>query len=601
MLKGYNNSHIKSNFCANNEGQYFFIQKWVELTSNYSLFTYQIRFKNARNLLIEIIDVIKLLENSDMNISNLTSVIEEASTVLKKDICLEKHRKQMYYALMTGLDKFNIKDKDNEKKGNNSSLIRIKAQISVFLKTVKRDTYYEWLMDDLKESIDNSEYKNIDLYSELLASELINDEWTSGGLYSTFKQSFSDKSNYNFDSGWENFRNTLIGKKEKFIFFFKSNYSNSDEIFFLPENISMISGDEICNEFSKAENHISKEDTYIKFEREHYDYRYVQQEAYYIIKKINAIYSFYEEGFKIICDDKCIIVFENSNVLPFEGVEKIQKKIDFYKLNQEIKNLNFILTENDGVDEISRKRFTDALMQYRNSIESIAPDKKYLSLWSSMETLLNTGQYPSIIEHIKKIVPAVMCSRYAYKILKNLLNDFYRCNIEIEFKKRKLNTETPEYIDVDSILEMIKDTDQFKHLIELCQDNELMKYRLDSLKDNFSSNGNLYTFLINNYNNVFWNVQRLYRYRNQIVHYSDVLGNITILCSHLNYYIRTIVSEINYRFQDESVKFNSLVEVYSYLYDNYFVLKSFLEPTKSQGRNEMPYSNDFILRNAIEH
>jgi hypothetical protein len=604
MLKGFNNSQVSRKFAANSIGHYFFIQKWVELTSNYSIFSYQIRFKNARSLLIEIMDVIKLLDSSDIHINNLISVIEEAKAMLNRDLCLKKHQRQMYYALITGLGNFKPKDK--------SSLMRLSAQISIFLKTVDQENYCSWLVSDLKESIDEActerfktdekgnqidWYDRIYLYSELLASELTNKGWTSPGLYAALMQTLTDQHS-TFDNAWARFINKLINDKETYVFFFKCNYPNSNEISILPEGLNIISGNDVINEFPRAVEHVIEGHVYVRYECEHYDYRYMHQVAYYKIKQLNAIYSFYKEDFNIISNDKCILGFSNGKVIPIEGNIRTESNVDFIKLNNYIRTIQPLLCD-DQLNEISRKRIADALTQYSNSLDSISPDKKYVSLWSCIETLLNTGQYSNIIEHVKRTVPAVMCSRYAYKILSNLLCDIGRCGINIDLNGVDIKTKDPEYNDVNNILEIIKKNALFDELYSKCSDNELLKHRLDRLRKNFSSNEDLHEFILNNYNNVVWNVQRLYRYRNQIVHYSDVIGNISILCSHLNYYIRSIISEVGFRFyQQDSVKFSSLIEIYSYLNDNYLVLMSFLDP-KGQRKNKIPYSNEFILKSSI--
>lgn len=614
MIKGFNNSQIANKFSAVEKGQYFFIQKWVELTSDYSLFSYQIRFKNARSLLLEILDVIKMMESSDIHISNLISVIEEAKAVLKKDQCLEKHQRQMYYALTNGLNNFKPKDKSLDKKSQNASLMRLSAQINVFLKTVDQDKYCNWLVTDLKESIDNAGntrykldsngkqvhdyYEDIYLYSELLASELTNKEWTAAGLYATLMQTMAD-STFNFNVSWNKFIARLINDKEKYVYFFKCNYPNSQEMNIQSDNITIVSGEDVIRDFPKASTTISVDRDYVRFDCIHYDYRYMHQIAYYSIKQLNAIYSFYKDDFNIISNDKCILGFDNGNVIPLEGVIKEEPNVNFVRLNEAVKTIQTLIYEKQ-LNEISRKRITDALIQYSNSLDSISPDKKYISLWSCIETLLNTGQYSNIIEHVKMTVPAVMCSRYAYKMLSNLLCDIGRCGISVEFNGQSIRTKDPDYNDVNNFLELLKDESLFVAFYSSCSDNELLQHRLDMLRSNFKSNESLFNFLSNNYNNVNWNVQRLYRYRNQIVHYSDVLGNITVLCSHLNYYIRTIISEICYRVsQQESIEFNSLAEIYSYLYDNYFVLVSFLDSKGNNQKNQLPFSNEFILKSSI--
>ena len=54
---------------------------------------------------------------------------------------------------------------------------------------------------------------------------------------------------------------------------------------------------------------------------------------------------------------------------------------------------------------------------------SLFQETKYISLWIALESIMRTGQYTDIISHVKKVLPATLCTRYFYKIIRNFAED----------------------------------------------------------------------------------------------------------------------------------------------------------------------------------
>lgn len=84
-----------------------------------------------------------------------------------------------------------------------------------------------------------------------------------------------------------------------------------------------------------------------------------------------------------------------------------QHVIDLY--NNRAEDCNYLLAKLDCV-------FSSVAMSKMSSYQR----DRFLNLWIALESLLRTGNYKNNIDHVKKVLPAIMCRRYFYRLLRNL-------------------------------------------------------------------------------------------------------------------------------------------------------------------------------------
>ena len=56
-----------------------------------------------------------------------------------------------------------------------------------------------------------------------------------------------------------------------------------------------------------------------------------------------------------------------------------------------------------------------------------------MNLWVALESLARTDMYADIISCVKDTVPAAVCIRYIYRIVRNYVEDCSRCGIRFDF------------------------------------------------------------------------------------------------------------------------------------------------------------------------
>lgn len=240
-----------------------------------------------------------------------------------------------------------------------------------------------------------------------------------------------------------------------------------------------------------------------------------------------------------------------------------------------------------------REKLTGAFGYANISRASLFQEEKYMNLWVALESLARTRMYPDIISNVKQTVPAAMSLRYIYRIVRNYVEDCIRCKVEFDFPGH--------YIDMkqDSKQKMVKETIEvfrtpalYNILLQKSEVNSLLKYRTETVYKILNDMGALKDKVKNHHDRVEWQIQRLYRIRNEIVH--SALQNETSLImyiEHLYDYLSTYITEIVTCISER--REGTLEEALAVIKDNYDVFIAFME------KNEYQLINEKVLKTGV--
>jgi hypothetical protein len=241
------------------------------------------------------------------------------------------------------------------------------------------------------------------------------------------------------------------------------------------------------------------------------------------------------------------------------------------------------------LDDTSKTRIGNLYRHYNVAASSVSIETWFLNRWIALEALVVTGHHKSIIEHVKNLIPSILCSRYVYRLLKNFLCDCERCGASPTYRGTAINVNDPTMADVDKILKVFRDQTEFQNLLIACGVNSLLKLRCNSLEKVFKDNMALHSLISAHYTILGWHLQRIYRVRNNMVHAGRVESDLIHLTSHLDYYIASTISEIIYRLSNHD--FNTLGELFSCLEENCQTTLEILGD-----RTSPLYDNDLVLK-----
>lgn len=212
MLTGNNNKALITYKKVNPE-YLFFYQRWQEMLYNRTLDMYQYNILNSCVACVELADVIdKTLSGLLTSKQNVDDAKEEALELVKHDDVLGKYDKPLHNTLRRILGS---KIESIENKAGYSSLYRLKYQLSTPIRTLK-SKYFGYVLQELKNDIDNKDYKNIERHMGMLISQCIFVGWSAKGLVRLLDNL---EGSANKEDKWKCFSENLLAKPKKNIWF----------------------------------------------------------------------------------------------------------------------------------------------------------------------------------------------------------------------------------------------------------------------------------------------------------------------------------------------------------------------------------------------
>ncbi|WP_343002186.1 hypothetical protein [Intestinibacter bartlettii] len=596
MLKGYNNN-LFYNKNINSEGIIFFVQRWTELFASKTISSYQFYITNSIVGLHEILDIIdKTLDGSFTTLGNFEACSNELLEIVKNDSILINHEKGIYNRLLSHLAT-KVKSIDNR-----PVLLRLKNEYSYLLKKIE-PKYQNYIMEDLLTAIEHNDFKSIEAYTKLLASMCIHKGWTPHGALNLVKNLFfknisinEDEEQFNLNNLWLLFKASLDVDKQFDMYIrisfnhLKDNPSPDQFITLMKRsNLEVLTTDEI-----KEKHPISqfKSNTkYIHWSTTAKDFYAASHKLVNYINSKITILSFYNKLHNQI-DDSVIYLFENNN----SKVIKVKKE-DLYDYNAFLDSSNKVFENTMNVysnQNINIKTTQNALkcvFNYANiSSCSVFPEEKFINLWIALESFMKTGQYGNIISHIKEVLPAITCKRYIYKLVRNFAEDCIRCKVSFNVQYLNINLKSEKKQElVKLLIAAIKDPISYNKISTLCSVNSLLKFRLIELHDILENNKSLREKIEKHHQTVSWQIQRLYRIRNEIAHSALLQKNyINTYIGHLYDYLAILISEVIYVCSENIIL--CINEILPYLKDNFDVFMN-IDIKKS--------SQDFLLEDGV--
>lgn len=219
---------------------------------------------------------------------------------------------------------------------------------------------------------------------------------------------------------------------------------------------------------------------------------------------------------------------------------------------------------------------------------SLFQEEKYMNLWVALESLARTDMYTDIISCVKDTVPAAVCMRYLYRIVRNYVEDCLRCGIQFDFtgKSIDMHQEAKRKMVCETI-DVFQNRELYAELIEKCKVNTLLKYRTESIHVILTNIKTAKEKIEKHHDRISWQIQRLYRIRNEIAHAALQDQNLLIAyVEHLYDYLSTYTSEIIACMIENGQK--SIEEALCFIKDNYDVFIMYAENNESD-----------ILRNSV--
>jgi hypothetical protein len=258
--------------------------------------------------------------------------------------------------------------------------------------------------------------------------------------------------------------------------------------------------------------------------------------------------------------------------------ERDRRPLSSGRLVKGIRNYSLrILNNFDGrsTERLLASINTGALARTSSSLEN-----KLISLWSAVEVLLSEPQpgTPRIAHYTKLIIPSI-CLRYVRLLFASVCDELL-ISYRRKFKDIVFRETTLDGIDLHSrfaaLLLMPAHEDLRSELLSLCRANPLALHRLYRLHNEFATPSSALTSINSHEKRVDWQVHRIYRARNNLVHAGRVPTYLDSLIVNLFEYYRSAVATIVNRARKED-QLSDIDQVVAEISIEYGIFKSIFQ------------------------
>lgn len=520
----------------------FICLRWEEIFSEETYDSWQVRTVNFEYILYEMLDAVETTLSYQPFHKNIELLIGEARHSCKLDPIITKH----FPHAEDYLSKLEQCYKNRVKSGNRPSILEFRKLLFVILEYIR--DYKDLLIKRINNLIlDPQGGDNIELYKLTMALGVVLK--TEGYSISSLRDSFDiliDNSIPNFEDRFNKLISVFSSKEIE--------YECSFHVILAREEIDLSSYG-ITFHSNRPDGPLAEPETQF-FDQDRDSYRIsikikaldpysARAKAEHALENVFAAYNLYQPNrYPKFKHKFSLIISEAGDQFCLEKDDSRLKYIRDSK--KPAKSVSTLIRLVGGMPEDNSGRLTASLQYHRLAMNAHTDEARLVNLWIAMESLIQADQ-GSIIDNICRYIPTSLGLEYVRETIKNLA-------ISMRSVWR--------YSDKTELLELLQFSDNFRlHQVDLLgilvdgpqsekvnlfsaiiSEAHLLRYRFFSLyKNMFKSPQKLANQISTHRMNIEWQICRIYRVRNYIMHIGVCPPRIRQLIQHLHsYYILLI-------------------------------------------------------------
>ncbi|HJR72085.1 MAG TPA: hypothetical protein VJ806_00410 [Luteimonas sp.] len=214
-----------------------------------------------------------------------------------------------------------------------------------------------------------------------------------------------------------------------------------------------------------------------------------------------------------------------------------------------------------SIDRMSRVgkrvegRLSNALECHAIALAAREPTTALINLWTALEAISGSAQGISIGQKVSRSVAPIIASRRIDKIASYLAISCHEMLVHNEhFVDRKALPHSQfTKVSNDDIMQAIAGPNNnagMKYLLGICQDSPMLRQRLYFVWKDFHDPDAVRKNLIASRRRVEWQIERIYRARNLIVHKGETSHLLWRLLQNAQYYVSATLSRILHDLSD---------------------------------------------------
>lgn len=522
------------------DGLKFFAQRLDEMLFDYTLDSYKPTALNAPYLVKEALTLVSDIESGVLDFANLAHVLEELVWSVQND----KVAKSL---LDTDIEYYTAI-------ANEGELPSLRLRLEVLDRTINPPRYINAVISELTETIAAREKKAIDTLSRTLISTLINSGISKQRLYNVVLESFfQDGQDIQDLSAAQSFFEKIALKIHRFdvLLLVSRNIKDVAESIkafrlAMPEDLQEeLRGVAAAHEFEPTDGEVYVQSIGV----EAHDAYSARQAAIRNLDRLGDLLSLFQHRSRIawrheaIVSQQCCVKTVQWITPPRGPMEKASD----LRPEKAAKELNMLL-KSFSAKGLSFRKFNRVADIHGICINHNIVDNQLVNLWTALETLTPSHSGSSKISNISSAALPFLLHIYVGRLVQQFTYDLLNWD---KWRAKKLLHRVPcdpkTSLHGKSLRLLCLDENALlrDQLYEHLKDFHLLRFRAFRLSETLSNRKKLRELMAVHEKKVAWQIRRIYRTRNLIVHSGRVPPPyIDTLVENGHDYLDSIVFEV---------------------------------------------------------
>lgn len=529
----------------NRKNLLMFVQTLEEVLFYYSFESYKLPALNSHFLCFDISQTKFNIDQKSITEGNFIPLSEEFEDVLGTDIVLRKFLPSVDM-LLSKRDK--LKNLVDYTKMDHKVKISKYAETAEYIKEISGTnniyltTVFDLLMDNIfAEECDYDILNNIYSLTRILATELVNGGYSPEYISQELRGTFLNN------------RKIIDGNREEVVDFFDkfSFESRSYQVLFginagtatILKHIKDVTVKKPSRELRKALDLKHEGDCIVELLVKDVDRYEAVDRAYDYINTIVGLHRISQHHRPIYIKPIAQInqVDEELNRIS-SSVVKIGKNV-LLRANNESQIQSYFFDDQLLNNVAPPQSFFRAVSLHNSALDSKEPKNQLLDLWTAVETLVGfrTGDEDKI-NVVCNILTSILNRSYIFSHIEQLYKDI--CAVlgkKSNYIFNGISGDEQNIMKLTKILAISAYQEQYKKLWGMLEEYPILQYRLELFANHiFVNSKTVFDELVRHKQKLKWQIMRIYRNRNMIVHNGEHMPYLNIILGNLHYYVDTM-------------------------------------------------------------
>ncbi|WP_136416324.1 hypothetical protein [Herbaspirillum sp. ST 5-3] len=518
----------------------FFAQRMEELLFDYTLDTYKPSALNAPALCAEALLVLEDIESGVLDEANLKHVLDELEWSI--------HGDRVAKSMLEGdLSRY-------LPRSENVPYTERRLKLQVLAGVLNPYRYFERCVHYLGEAIRASKKKEIDELARTLCTTLINLGQSKHFLYKNTVDFFYYQENKFSETrdSFQAFIQLIWPYTHHFdVYFIASSLLNKiheESAHFKVEKVDSIP--EKLVEFSAKSGFVLKSDEVLVRinDIQSFDIYSARMEAESRLNKVRDLFVLFSHKAQLTWREEALIVqlcCEGEPAIVKKNRSSMEKGFDL-RPAVAAKRMNWMLRNINLSSSGSFERFDRVVELHGIGVTHNIPENQLLNLWISLETLTPSHAGQNKVAGVVASLNPTLMLNYILRLVEQVASDLVHWD-KYKTKKilKKISTQSQSIRAATLRLLTLQSCEPLRNeLYAALSDFHLLRYRIFRLSESLSSPAKVKELLDLHERKVSWQIRRIYRTRNLVVHSGKAPSFIHALIENGHNYLDQVMSQV---------------------------------------------------------